>query len=165
MKNKNKKGQIFSIDAGISLISFIMVFIVVIAIYNLYTTRLNDNVLSTDLQLSAFTMSNALINTKGEPINWNNNLNNVTVMGLAKHKGLIDKDKLDGFLAMDYNLSKEIFNVEKFDYYFRVYDSSGEFLNNSGVNMSDEILEAVSVNRYVLVDNQTRQLQLILYRS
>ena len=164
-KKLNSKGQIFSIDATVSLMSFVMIFMVVLAVYNLYATRLNDGVLSNELQLNAFLMSNSLINTKGEPINWHHDVNNTTIMGLAKHSGIGDQEKIDVFMNMDYNLSKQIFNIEKFEYYFRVFDENGELLNKSGERIGNESIEAVSVNRFVLIDNQTRQLQLLFYRN
>ena len=159
-----KQGQIFSTDAVVSLIAFTIVLIVILATWNLYSLRLNQNVDSEELNLIAFQVSNILTKNHGVPSNWQSSPEDVEVIGLLSSPGKVDENKLNTFLTMGYNLTKQTFNIERFEYSFFVQDVSGQVLNFSGINVSNAE-QSVSVNNLVLVNNETRELIFTLWKE
>src|SRR3989338_3341372 len=90
----NKKGQIFSIDLVVSVVVFIIIFIFLISLWNLYSDRLQENVSSEEMYLVSFQISDILLRTPGTPNNWEASSNAVTI-GLELSPGFLDQNKID----------------------------------------------------------------------
>jgi len=160
-----RQGQLFSLDLVISIVAFIMVFIFIVSIWSIYTIRLNENVASEELQLLAFQITDLLMKSRGEPNNWENNPDNVSVIGLHLNPGYLDGNKVNAFLSLDYNKIKEAFNIERFDCDFKVLDTDGNLLNDTGLSPDQSSLEVISVSRFAMIENETRQIVFTLWRE
>ena len=151
------KGQFFSIDLVLSLVVFVIIFVFVLSLWNIYSLRLSEKVNAEEMQLLAFQISDILIDTKGIPGNWQQDISQLQVLGLQNYPGSLADDKITAFLALDYDQSKQLFNIERFEYQFRVLDRNGNVLNQKGMAYNTSTKEIASVKRLVLLDNQTKQ--------
>ena len=158
----NKKGQIFSIDLVVSVVVFIIIFIFLISLWNLYSDRLQENVSSEEMYLVSFQISDILLRTPGTPNNWEAGSNAVTI-GLELSPGFLDQNKIDSFLAYDYQEVKEMFNIERFEYNFKIFDVDRNLLGSSGEAPS-EAEQVVSINRFALIGNETREILFTLWK-
>lgn len=163
-KTINKKGQIFSTDLIISVVAFMVIFIFIFSLWGIYSTRLNENMASEELQLLTFQIIDILMKSRGEPNNWEINPSGAKVIGLRLNPGSIDKDKLNAFLSLEYNQTKGIFNIGRFDYNFKVLDINGSLINNIGLSLNQSDSQVVSVNRFVMVENETKEIRFALWR-
>lgn len=160
---RNTKGQVFSLDMVVSVVIFIIALIFLISLWNLYSTRLQDNISSEELYLLSFQVSDILSKTSGVPNNWEKG-SNVSVIGLKLGPGGgISDDKLNAFLTYDYKEAKKVFNIERFDYQFKLLDKNGNLLNSSGLAPSDS-KQAVSISHFITVKNETRRIQFTLWK-
>ncbi|MBI4153117.1 hypothetical protein HY497_01220 [Candidatus Woesearchaeota archaeon] len=159
----SSRGQMFSIDTAVSAILFLIIALFVFSLWSLYTTRLNETIQSEELQLSAFQVMDILLKSKGVPNIWEETPDDVEVIGLQLNAGAVDKGKLDAFLAMDYGKTKAAFNIERFEYNFTVLDTDGRILNSTGTALSESAAQRVSLNRIVLIGNETRQVVFTLW--
>ncbi|MBU0456954.1 MAG: hypothetical protein ABH824_02605 [Nanoarchaeota archaeon] len=162
---KSKQGQLFSLDLVISLVAFIIVIFFVLSLWNLYLTRLGENINSEEMQLLAFQITDMLIKSPGDPNNWQDDPDNVTVIGLHLNPGYLDEDKLNTFLSLDYDQVKENFNIERFEFNFNILDLDGNIINSTGSSVNESASQAISTNRFVFIGNETRQLSFTLWRS
>ncbi|MDP3919007.1 MAG: hypothetical protein Q8Q35_03855 [Nanoarchaeota archaeon] len=161
----SKKGQLFSMDLVVSLVAFSVVLLFLFGMWNLYSVRLNENIASADLSLTAFQVTDTLIKSKGFPSTWENDLNNISTIGLNSYPGALDQNKVNTFLTMDYNYTKEIFNIERMDFQFRIFDSYGNEVNSIGIAPTDDASESITITRIILIDGTKRKILFTLWRT
>ena len=112
------KGQIFSSDLMVAIFIFIIILGEVLATWNiLIDTSAKDTELK-NMEIAVTTVVDTLVKTRGYPYDWNRT--GARVVGLADWDRTIDQKKLDEFMAMDYNLSKQAMGIGDFDYQFRL---------------------------------------------
>ena len=160
-----KKAQLFSIDLVISLVLFTVVFIFVLALWNLYSLRLQEKSEFDELQFTALQITDLLLRTPGYPENWLANPTEVAVLGLAKSDYTIDPLKLSTFLNLEYNFTKKVLNIERWDYQFRMRTKYGVVAAEKGNPPPVSAQRVVSINRFALIGNETRQVQLLLWKK
>lgn len=104
----------------------------------------------TELSLAASEASEALVSSKGSPSNWfllsENDINSV---GLARKSLVVDDRKLQRFLSLDYGFARQKLNMSSFEFYFRLYNSSGVDLNFGIAPSPASVHSAVSLSRVV----------------
>ena len=91
----DKKGQIFSVDLAISMVAFIILFIIIIGFWNLYSLRLNERIAVEEANLLAIQITDILINSEGVPVNWEQQVNNAEVIGLKDSSGMLSQEKVN----------------------------------------------------------------------
>ena len=153
----NKKAQIFSTDLVLSMIVFEIMIIFIFSIWNLYTVRLAQDINSKDLGITTFEVCEILISNQGIPENWQENPSNVTTIGLASNTNSLSQEKINSFLIQDYNQTKEKFNIERFEFNFKILDLNNNLLNSTGLNTTEETEEIISIQRFIDIENNTRQ--------
>lgn len=135
-----KKGQIQSLDLFVSASVFIILIITLVLVWDNFSKKLDSKVNYEDLSEKAIKVTDILVETRGVPDKWENNSNNANVTGLVSNDRVLSNNKVSAFIDMDYNNTKKIFNIEAYDFYFRVIDSKGSIINITGG-------EAVEVGR------------------
>ena len=160
-----KKGQLFSIDAIAALVIFLVIFVFLISLWNLYSIKLNQNVASEELHLLAFQTTDLLLKTKGMPENWELAEGNISVIGLNAYPGVLNKNKVDVFLAMDYDLAKTYFNLERFEFSFKILNLNDNVIDSLGLDSDEEAEEIVSVVSFVELEGVVRKIEFTLWRK
>jgi hypothetical protein len=160
----SKKGQIFSTDLVLSIIVFTILFIFVLSLWNLYSIRLHQNTQSDEMQLISLQITDLLTKTQGYPHNWQQGIPGNITIGLSSAQGDLSQEKIDAFIALNYTIAKELFNIERFEYKFEIANINGELINSSGIDPNNSI-ESISIIRHYLQNDNTRKLTFILWRE
>lgn len=112
---------------------------------------LRGNTLSEEMHKEAFLLSQRLISSPGEPSEWNST--NVSTVGLAYQRHVLDSKKLAEFIAIslaDYEGAKEALGTG-YDFYFAVQDSDGNVLFETEKKLTN-YSRVSSVTRYCFLD-------------
>ena len=164
-----RKAQIASVDLFIAITIFLILTAATIYTWNLYTIRLNENLEYEKLQLIVFQITDLLVKNPGHPTGWEENPNNVGVIGLAQDDRVLSQDKITAFINLDYDISKERFNIEPYDYKFRLKDLSGSILQDeseqyleSGQTFTGDI--SIVIERYILFNNEKAIMEFTLWK-
>ena len=86
---------------------------------------------------------------------------------LVSSDRILNEDKVNNFLQMDYNLSKDLLNIGRFEYHFIIRDAKGASMTalDKGINPPEETTQAViKINRYVIFKNETANIQFTLWK-
>ena len=157
-----RKGQIATIDLFIALVVFFILIITVIQIWSLYNHRLGEDMDDETLQLLGFQISDFLVKSPGFPTAWEENVSSLEVIGLASSDRILSQEKINAFITLDYSLLKEKFNIEPFEYKFRIKDMTNNVINESGLNFTGD--KSVVTERYVMVKNEKRVMEFTLWK-
>lgn len=167
MTNKitdNKKAQLFSIDIVVALVLLLILFVFLISIWNLNTSKLSDNLSSEEMELLSYHITNILFNTKGTPDNWELFPENTTTYGLSKSPNTLDPDKVNAFLSINYNDSKVIFNIERYDYLLKIQDINGNTLNTLGIEPSNQ-KQSITLTKITKISDEKRIILFTLWQK
>ncbi|MBU0460441.1 MAG: hypothetical protein KKH52_03885 [Nanoarchaeota archaeon] len=162
---KSKKGQLFSIDGFVAIVIFLVIFVFLISVWNLYSIKLSQNVASEELHLLAFQTTDLLLKTNGVPENWELVEGNVSVVGLNAYPGVLNANKVNTFLAMDYDLAKAYFNLERFDFSFKFLTLGGSVVSSLGIEPNEKTEEVVSIVSFAKLENEVRKIEFMLWRE
>src|SRR3989338_535384 len=160
---QSKRGQLFSLDLMASGLGFIIFFIFLISVWLVLSSRLEEKREAEELQLQAFQITNMLIMSPGVPADWEENPAEVTIPGLQQSPGRLNQSKLDAFVALDYNQVQKTFNIGRFEYQFKVIGINGSLLYSAGIPPDNSSTRSISVNRWVLQENETQQILFTLW--
>ena len=158
-----KKSQLAMTDLFISIAIFIILIVAIIISWNTYSIRLKDRIIYDDMLYNAYQITDLLVNSQGEPSNWN--YSNVQVIGLAHNDHNISTNKLNALYNLSYSKSKELFNIERYEFYLQITNSSNYNLVNPYGNISIPSSEDVTkIRRYVIYENKEAVLQLTIWQ-
>ena len=142
------KGQLFSSDMIVAVFLFLAAVSAALFAWNSAIDKSVQTMQRQDMEITGTRILDILVKSPGYPIDWENK--NATTIGLASYDRTIDANKLNAFLDMDYNRTKNIFGIP-YDYFFRL----GNY--TKGINGS----EAAFARRAVIF-NGTQFLELML---
>lgn len=163
-KQFNKYGQLFSMDASLSVIVFIFILIFLVVVWNLYSVRLDERVQEEEMQLAAMQALDTLTKTWGVPNNWNLNPAAAQAIGLRLNPGSLDNDKVEGLRdpsITDANFAKRL-NIDRYDYYFRILNSIGQPVLEKGDPASGTKKMIVSVSSFMYHQGENCEVVLTL---
>jgi len=164
-----KKGQIVELDFFMAIIIFGFILVIIFLAWNTYSEKINTELdHNTDL-IKAYHLSDLLSKYPGRPSSWEQNIalvtSNVNAIGLAYSDRIIDDNKLSTFLTLDYDLSKDIMNINSYEYYFKIskmkdgtFDSSLE----KGIKIDEENI--IAIRRYVIYNGTEAIMEFWLQR-
>ncbi|MBW2985450.1 hypothetical protein KY313_02230 [Candidatus Woesearchaeota archaeon] len=173
MKNKNnsinlfyfgnKKSQSVVIDLFIALFVFILIMSIITIMWNRYNLDLNQKITQKDMWLKAYHITDLLVESQGNPIDWEINISNISYVrnhvssiGLVNLDRQLSLDKVEAFKILsnstNYNITRELLNIEGFEFYFTLFHSSGLIFEsgNSPIFYGDLISgRTTTIRRYV----------------
>jgi len=157
-----RKAQIASIDLFIAITIFLFLALITIYTWNLYNTRLGESLEYEKMQLIAFQITDLLVKNPGHPSGWEESPANVGVIGLAQDDRVLSQSKITAFANLDYDTSKERFNIEPYDYKFKIKDLSNNVIQESGQAFIGDT--SIVVERYVLLNNEKTIMEFTLWK-
>ncbi len=157
----SKKAQVGTTDLFIAIFIFIVLMTAILMAWNTYSKRLSESIEYNDIVLNAYYITDVLVKTPGQPHNWTSD--NVEIIGLASNDRNISKSKVQEFTKIDYDLAKEKFNIERYDFYFQIEDPQGNNLIDPYglIGIGDNI---VRISRLVIYENEPAYLRLTLWK-
>ena len=124
----SKKGQVQSLDLFVSATVFIVLIVTLILVWDNFSKRLDAKVSYEDLSEKAIKITDVLVETRGVPDQWENDADKVNVIGLVSNDRVLSNNKIEEFIDMEYDDVKKLFNIEAYDFYFRIIDSNGAII-------------------------------------
>lgn len=91
---------------------FILILGFTVVAYSNYSDIYLINEEKRNLEASALSVSELLVKSKGYPTDWENDVSNVQVIGLADSENVLDLDKVTAFGSITYNETKDLFGIE-----------------------------------------------------
>lgn len=128
------KAQIALIDFFIAFFLFVIVISATIYTWNLYLTRLNEDMENNEMMIKAIQTTEVLVKSSGVPTRWS--LSNVTLVGLAESDRILSTEKVDLFVNLPESQIKNIFRIQLYGFYFAIMG-----MNNSIINMTQYMEE------------------------
>ena len=166
----NKKAQIFSSDLILSAFVFtaVLSFVFIILVNN--QIKIENNLKNSDLEAKVLQITDILIQSPGDPTNWEEDTSNVNVIGLADKDRTLSEDKLTEFLELDYNITREKMNIEGIDFYFVLKELNEGIVKingnetKTGMSPSLNSTQIILVKRFVLYDEKERIVEFSLWK-
>ena len=119
-----------------------------------WTQTINNNITSRerlDIGLLSVEISDLLVKQTGQPTNWETG-DEIYTLGLAEEDHILDMNKVDEFVNLDYEDAKDLLGVGTYEFYFTLVNaSSGATIKTGGMYPinSDVIINSrrvVSIN-------------------
>ena len=158
------RAQLVSLDLVLSAIAFLIVFLFLFSLWNLYTSRWAENEAMEELELTAFQMSDLLFKSPGIPEHWEDTPSTVITPGLAQEPGVLNSAKVQAFLGLNYTQIKRKWNIERYEFNFKLGDEQGNILNRTGIDFNSSGI-IIAVSQFILLDNSTREAILTIGRN
>lgn len=118
---KISKGQTVLVDATFAALIFALLFFALNNMFIMgFETEQTKGELS-EMSLLANSRLDLLVKSSGIPKNWEDiGIDDVNQIGLANHERQLAEQKVNTFknLASDYNATKALIGLQKYDYYF-----------------------------------------------
>lgn len=156
---RTSKGQIWSTDFILSVVILTIVIIPSLLFWNTFSkdeTLRNEGL---DARKRAFEVTDALMNSKGMPEDWNSS--NVITIGLAAEKNILSREKADEMNGSSYQRLK---NIVGYDFHMILKDINGSVYYDIGIAPYDNATNIVPVRRSVLMDDRIVILDFVLWR-
>ena len=162
MFNKNKKAQVAVLDLFVAAIIFGILVTILMTTWNEYNAKIDKQLEYNDFVIKVYHITDLLVLYHGKPSAWEKPSPTYHVdapwpmdmIGLALEDGVISEKKLNTFLNMTYNETREIFNIRGYDYLFQLKRIDGSEFSPQiikGVSGEEAI---VAVRRLVLYNDE-----------
>ena len=166
----HKRGQIFSTDLIISATIFIILISFIFFIFTRYQAKLNENINSNDIGIKAIQISDLIVQSNGDPSNWEKDSSKINTIGLVSNDRKISGSKVLEFIKLNYNTTRDKFNIRSFDFYFILKElnsastsingtiiKSGKFPNSAAKNI-------ITIKRLVLYGQNEKVMEFTLWK-
>ena len=150
----SKQGQLISIDFIGSVVIFFILLTTLFLFWNTSTTKFNNNLERDKLLFTLVKITDLFVEHQGIPTNWN--VTNVQVIGLVEKDRTLDTNKLIFFKNLTYNRTRQLLNIEPYEFYFRIIDRNGAIVTAQNQAMevgsfTPSVKEpVVTIRRFVL---------------
>ena len=162
------RGQVWSADLVLSSVIFFVAMVMLIFTWNYTSEQINTQASVAEVEGVALFISDSLIRTPGLPDDWNTT--NVQVIGLASKENIINKTKINRFISLDYETSKNLLGTGGHEFYFSLNHINNTVVKNEyGQNITAGTYPAsnaslvMPIERYVLYDRDTKKLSFMLW--
>ncbi len=162
-----RKGQVESIDLFIAIGGFLLLSASLLYFWNIYNIRLNEEIENEKMQLNAFYITDLLTRTPGSPSSWEKEPDepeDIDAIGFAVSDRVISAEKVDAFINLNYNLTKDMFNINSYDYTLKIKNLGGTTLKEAGINQSSQDVKRFIVFRYVMYNDQKALLEFAIWK-
>lgn len=162
---KLKKSQVVVTDLFIALFIATILIVVIVFAWNRYTRILEEDTGYKEMQIIAFQTADLLVKSKGEPEDWEEDPDNVGVIGLASSDRYLSTEKVDAFINnISYRNSSKSLGISYYDFYFQINHINGTGLVQHGINYSTINKSIVNVQRLVNYKNEKAVMELALWK-
>ncbi len=116
-----------------------------------------------DIGLLSIELSDLLLKQAGYSTSWESDDRNFT-LGLAKEDHVLDEDKVDKFLSLNYDDTKILLGIGSYDYYFSLVNTSSKSVYNSSGQYPTNPDIAVNSRRIVMFNSTPFYMDFTIWR-
>ncbi len=117
---KSKKGAAFSTDMTIAIFIFLAIFIAITTAWNSVLDSSGRNAQRKHAEMMVLRIADEFVRTGGYPSDWEENPLSALTIGLAGSDRILDSDKVQAFLDMDYETAKDILKTGGYEFYMEI---------------------------------------------
>ncbi len=158
-----RKSQVAVTDLLISLVIFLLLIIALVSFWNTYSKRLGQDMDYRALELKAFQITDILTKNPGIPLTWENDPSSVLVLGLQQKDGILSKNKVSAFLSLNESSTKELLNIEAYNYYTELRALNNTPLTNSSGTSPNNPKQIITIKRFLIYEDQKAILAFTLW--
>jgi len=153
MPRLRRRAQVFSSELIIAYFIFSIVLVSVFFLWDTTTKNILRSERLHEMDKLATDAVEKLIRTSGYPEDWTDkSLDNISSIGLANESRILDQEKILKFIDLmdgsrydnlcnditvsNYNCSRHLLGMKKYEFYFTMTDIDGNILNLEGQNCS-----------------------------
>ena len=155
----NKKGQVWTIDFTVGLITISVILMFFLIMWNSITMQGNLTSQYTKMGASAFFASESLLATPGEPESWEmlpHIDDNVSAIGLVNGRNELNRMKLDKLVAENatsYHTIKARLGLQQYEFGMRITDLNGNIIHYEFGKLSNNALNnSLEFDRFGILD-------------
>ncbi len=156
-----KKGQIAIMDMILSLMVMFFVIVALFFMHQNYQRRIDNKVEFNKLQSQSSRFLKILIETPGDPVDWEYDATNAKSYGLAQEKNVIDENKLSAFTSLNYDDLKNKLNIFS-NFYFVVKDFNNTVYGEIGRIPIGEVI--INAQRRVLFNDEYAIAEVVMFK-
>lgn len=156
-----KKGQIAIMDMILSLMVMFFVIVALFFMHQNYQRRIDNKVEFNKLQSQSSRFLKILIETPGDPVDWEYDAANAKSYGLVQEKNVIDENKLSAFTSLNYDDLKNKLNIFS-NFYFVVKDLNNTVYGEIGRIPIGEVI--INVQRRVLFNDEYAIAEVVMFK-
>jgi len=157
-----KRGQIAIMDLFLAVAIFTIIIVIVGVVWNMQTKRFEGSIAQSSMQIKAFQATDLLVKNPGVKTEWEENLTVLAIPGLSTNDRTISEAKASNFTSLDYDLVRQLLNIQEYEFYFRLLDDEGELIISSG-KAPIATTSSVAVRRFVHYKDNLAILELTLW--
>ena len=163
------KGQIVTTDflAATVIISLLLAFIFIS--WNQTVNESRDVENRKEITISAISLSDSLLKSKGDPDNWESGGKINNTLGLVIDDHVLDPNKLKAFAMLNQTSLKNLLGIQNYNFYFKVSDrnkivnvDNTKIETGSHPNQSSSIV--INSQRIALLNNMPVYLDFVVWR-
>jgi hypothetical protein len=155
-----RKGQLNSIDFITAIVIFMVLVVFLVTFWFVSVSHLTYGIEENRIGIAAISVSDMLVKSQGAPKKWENDPSNAEAIGLAESANVLSESKIETFIMMDYDESRELMGID-YEYYFFVEELNGNMLYEKG-NVTVEN-QAISVTRFAILDDEKVRMRLVIH--
>lgn len=167
------KAQIFSLDMVIAAGIFILILLSAAALWSYAGEKISIEESRNDMEMIARNSMSSLVETKGNPVNWNDyefNSTNIYSLGIADEFLVLNESKITSLQSSNYDIAKMILGILGPDYEFIINIDTwngSAYLDDYeiGIPPNSTASDIVVVERVVLLNNTWAKTRMKLWKS
>ncbi len=157
-----KRGQIAIMDLFLAVAIFTIIIVIVGIVWNTQTKRFEGSIAQNNMQIKAFQATDLLVKNAGVKTEWEENLTVLEILGLSTNDRTISEAKVSNFTSLNYDLVRQLLNIQDYEFYFRLLDDEGVLIMSSGKTPIATTV-SIAVRRFVHYKNNPAILELTLW--
>ena len=154
-----KKAQTVMSDLFLASMILIILLAAIMFVRANYEQRINENVQNDVLVSQAIRISDVLVKTPGEPMNWENESGTPDVLGIASGDRVLSSDKVEAMFALNYPVLQQLTGTSNINITLKTVD--GSVIHSTSINESTTI--SVRIERRVVYDGGVALLYIELW--
>ncbi len=160
------KGQAVSLDLFFAIVIMFLIFLAFVAQNNLNINYSTEEITEKEMKRMVSGTTDNLVLSRGFPENWETGTG-AEIIGLVNYRRIIDKEKLEEFLDMDYDDSVRQLGIGGYDYYFALKQDGfvvKEKYNTADSGYLSTAEKIAGTKRMVEYNGEISELHFKLYR-
>jgi hypothetical protein len=156
---KYRKGSA-SFDFVFAALLFIIILGFTAVTYSGYVEQYVLNEKKAELETKVLAISDTLVKSKGYPIDWEDDVSGLEVLGLAESENILSMEKMNALNSISYNESAELLGING-EYYIEIRSIDDQIFFSKGVELTNS--SSVSIERTVYFNQTFCKLVVRLY--
>jgi hypothetical protein len=157
----SKKSQLAMGDFIVALVIATLMLMVIMFTWNRYTIVLDENTRFRNMESTALQAADLLVKSPGSPIDWETDISDIQIIGLAVTNRNISLNKLNSFANINYNRSLKLLGLELYNFDFSFSYANGTTISQHGKSTNGTI---ININRIVRFQNEDATLKISVWK-